>query len=290
MKIIDATAGIENCFPAGEFNLEAWKKYLAVYSPAAVELCLKDRDFALGAGCSWEKDFLPVLRGAWEESEKRERVKECFHALTQNLDETIQRKFGKSVQAEIFLYLGLCNGAGWVTELDKKTVVLLGMEKIIELNWYDNDSFIGLLYHELGHVYQAEHGVLERELNETSEEMLWQLFTEGVAMVFEQELVGDSDYFHQDKHVKGWKEWCEKNFKHLKTSFAADLKTMTHENQRYFGDWVSFEGHGDVGYYLGAKFVRYLLKFDSFETVLSYSIESVKEGFEKFLLWNEEKD
>ena len=40
---------------------------------------------------------------------------------------------------------------------------------------------------------------------------------------------------------------------------------MTPENQRYFGDWVSFDGYGDVGYYLGTDLVRYLLKEESFE-------------------------
>ena len=43
------------------------------------------------------------------------------------------------------------------------------------------------------------------------------------------------------------------------------LGTMTSEMQRYFGDWVRFEGYGGTGYYLDAKFVRYLLRFDSFD-------------------------
>ena len=28
-------------------------------------------------------------------------------------------------------------------------------------------------------------------------------------MVFEQEFIGDAEYFHQDRN--GWKEWCDKN-------------------------------------------------------------------------------
>ena len=62
-----------------------------------------------------------------------------------------------------------------------------------------------------------------------------------------------------------------------------DLENMSQENQRYFGDWVNFNGRGDVGYYLGAKYARFLLNYDSFDRVISYDIEQVKAGFELFL-------
>ena len=57
---------------------------------------------------------------------------------------------------------------------------------------------------------------------------------------------------------------------------------MTPADQRYFGDWVSFEGHGDTGYYLGARFVRYLLGSDTFDNIIKYDMETVKKGFEGF--------
>ena len=100
-------------------------------------------------------------------------------------------------------------------------------------------------------------------------------------MVFEQKIVGDDDYFHQDKN--GWKNWCRDHAELIRQSFYRDLGTMTQENQRYFGDWVRFEGHGDTGYYLGALFVRYLLQSDSFDNVIQYSPGKVKEEFEKFM-------
>lgn len=62
-----------------------------------------------------------------------------------------------------------------------------------------------------------------------------------------------------------------------------DLENMSQENQRYFGDWVNFNVRGDVGYYLGAKYARFLLNYDSFGRVISYDIEQVKAGFELFL-------
>lgn len=36
---------------------------------------------------------------------------------------------------------------------------------------------------------------------------VWQLFTEGIAMYFEQALVGNFNYYHQDKN--GCLEWCD---------------------------------------------------------------------------------
>ena len=101
-------------------------------------------------------------------------------------------------------------------------------------------------------------------------------------MVFEQEMVGNPNYFHQDKN--GWKQWCDAHFEHIKQSFDRDLDDMSLENQRYFGDWVSFEGHPDVGYYLGACFVRFLLQADCFENIIRYEIERVQTVFSKFIV------
>ena len=36
------------------------------------------------------------------------------------------------------------------------------LEKIMELGWCDTDAMIGLIVHELGHVYQSQFGVLHR--------------------------------------------------------------------------------------------------------------------------------
>lgn len=101
---------------------------------------------------------------------------------------------------EIVLYLGLCNGAGRVEKIDNKVYCLLGIEKILEPNWYDINSLYGLIYHELGHVYQNQYGVLKRNFNDNKKQFLWQLFTEGIAIYFEQTLIGDYEYYHQDKN------------------------------------------------------------------------------------------
>lgn len=139
----------------------------------------------------------------------------------------------------------------------------------------------GLIVHELGHAYHLQYGAANERLEALPDPFLWRLFEEGIAMVFEQEVVGDSEYFHQD--ADGWKAWCDANAEKIKRSFYGDLPGMTRENQRYFGDWVRFEGRGDTGYYLGARFVRFLLDSDVFDTVIRYEFDEVKRGFERFM-------
>lgn len=58
---------------------------------------------------------------------------------------------------------------------------------------------------------------------------------------------------------------------------------MTRANQRYFGDWVNYQGRGDVGYYLGTRFLRSLLEDRGFEEVLQFSVKTVWEEYREFV-------
>ena len=281
MKIINTCNEILSVYDDGRFDMEKWKIYMDRCVPGAKELCLNDMQDCIHVGFSWEQDFMPILNAVIVEKQKIEKTVDVFRQVTEHLDEKILNVFHRSVEADVILYLGLCNGAGWVTEVNGRTTILLGIEKIIELDWCDKDMMTALIIHELGHVYQAQYGVFRINTDDLKERFLWQLFTEGIAMVFEQEIVGDPDYFHQD--VKGWKNWCKEHESLILTSFAKDLMMMTQEDQRYFGDWVSFEGYGDTGYYLGTKFVRYMLKDTEFDKIIGYGIRDVKERFEGFL-------
>ena len=281
MNIIDTSDALLAAFDADGFDMERWVRYIDGAKPGVKELCVADMEACLRAGCSWEGDYLPVLNGVVRKPEKRAEAVRTFHAVTGQLDDRIRARFGRTVDADVILYLGLCSGAGWVTSVGGKTTVLLGIEKIIELDWCSADAMTGLIVHELGHVYQAQYGVLHRETQSNAERFLWQLFTEGIAMVFEQETVGAPERYHQDRG--GWKRWCDRNAELIRRSFYEDLPEMTFETQRYFGDWVRFEGQPDTGYYLGARFVRFLLEREDFDRILSYDLAEVKDAFERFL-------
>ncbi len=282
MRILNTTADISSAFENGHFCIEKWEQYMDKWIPGAKEKCIADMQRCLSDGYLWETDFLPVLDFVQNNPSKCKEVTNAFLYVTDHLDEKIEKVFGKTVDADIVLYLGLCNGAGWVTEIEGKSTILLGVEKILELGWQGIDDMTGLIIHECGHLYHKQYGSSKTEVKSPEDPLLWQLFSEGVAMVFEQEVIGDEEYFHQDKN--GWKSWCDKHAEHIKQSFCCDLKTMTPETQRYFGDWVNFEGYADTGYYLGAQFVRYMLRQDSFDGIIQYDLDTVKEKFGEMLL------
>ena len=283
MNIIDTTPFMLSCFDSGAFSLAKWEDYMASHIPGAKKLCLDDMRETLAAGFSWEKDFLPVLNGVFENAEKREEALRSFYAVTENLDARLKKRFHKTVDADLILYLGLGNGAGWVTPVDGRESVLFGIEKIVELDWCSLDAMNGLILHELGHLYHRQHGNWLNKPESGADSFILQLFTEGIAMVFEQELAGGAEYYHQ--YDGEWKAWCDENAEHIKQSFFNDLSGMTNENQRYFGDWARFEGRGDTGYYLGARFVRFLMRRAEFDELVCFELPDIKRGFEEFMLF-----
>ena len=243
IRIIDTYPQIASLFVGGCFSIERWEAYIDSAYKGSAELFKKDMQECLDGGYSYEKDFLPVLNAVCGH-ESLETLHTSFLRTTDGLDEKIAACFGGGLDVDIVLYVGLCNGAGWVTRIHERDVILLGVEKILELGWFDMDAMCGLIDHELGHVYHRQNGAFDQQAHGANS-FIRQLFIEGVAMVFEQELVGSDNYFHQNKN--GWLDWCEAHFNRILTDFHADLPTMTRFTQRYFGDWVSYCGRGDVG-------------------------------------------
>lgn len=282
MRITDTFPALLAAYDGPAFSFGRWKEYIDAALPGLSPLLISDVKAVLVTGSfTWERDYLPVLNAVGSDAIRRERVHASFLAVTENLDRAVRERFGRDLDVEIVFYLGLCNGAGWVTEYRGRTAVLLGVEKIMELDWCGIDEMRGLVLHELGHAYQGQYGVLKRTFDRGGDAFLWQLFTEGIAMYFEQELVGDPDYYHQDKD--GWKTWCGGHLDVIKRDFARDLAAMTFENQRYFGDWVRYRGRGDVGYYLGCRFVRDILAAgNDFDDVIRFDIDTVRRLFRRF--------
>lgn len=166
LKIINTINQIKNIYLNGSFDIKKWKEYINSIDSKIEELCISDMKETIDTGLySFEKNFLPILNLVINEQNKLEELNSNFNIVTKELEKNIVSKFNKTIDVEIVLYIGLCDGAGWVVTIDNKTYCLLGIEKILELNWYDIDSLYGLIYHELGHVYQNQYGVLERNLD-----------------------------------------------------------------------------------------------------------------------------
>ena len=273
IKIVDTYPQISSLFENGMFCQTKWEAYInSVYADCA-HVFKDDLKEGLESGCYvYEKDVLPVLNAVCKHPEL-ERLHTSFCNVTEGLNDKVIECFGRELDIDIVLYVGLCNGAGWVTNINGRDVILLGVEKILELNWCDINAMRGLVYHELGHVYHKQYGRFHQQSDSSSRNFVWQLFTEGIAMFFEQALVKDYNYYHQDSN--GWLTWCESHFQQILADFYNDLPTMTRSNQRYFGDWVSYNEKGDVGYYLGTKFVQQLSRKYDFDRLINLDIDSV---------------
>lgn len=283
IRIIDTLSQIDSLFDNGTFNKEKWEIYInSIYDKSADIFKSDLKEYLDSGNYIYEKDILPIIN-AVHGHVSLQILQTSFHKVTNGLNKRIVDCFGHELDVDIVLYLGLCNAAGWVTNINGQDVILLGIEKILELNWQDEDSMYGLIYHELGHVYHDQYGVFHQQSDVNSRNFVWQLFTEGIAMYFEQVLVGDLNYYHQNKN--GWLNWCDKSFQQMLADFSADLPTMTRFNQRYFGDWVNYCGKSDVGYFLGAKFVQYLCGKFRFEQLIKMGIDEI---YQEFCVFSEE--
>lgn len=282
IKIIDTYSQILELFENGIFSLEKWRKYINLIYPNSSQIFEDDIKEYINTGkYTFEKDFLPIINAVYK-NPSLEELHDSFRVVTNGLNEKVIKNFGRELHVEIVLYLGLRNAAGWATQIDGKDTVLLGVEKIIELNWQNTNELYGLIYHELGHIYHKQYDSLKQYSDNNKKNFVWQLFTEGIAMYFEQVLVNDLNYYHQDKN--GWRNWCENHFQQILLDFNADLSTMSKINQRYFGDWADYYGRGDVGYYLGTKLVHYLCKKYSFEQLINMKLDDI---YDEYLLFVE---
>ena len=280
VQIIDTFSQIGEVFCNGRFDLKRWREYINTIYRNTSDIFEDDLQEYIDSGSyTYEDDILPLLNRV-QGHPFLETLHTSFVRVTNGLNQRIIDCFAHELEIDIVLYLGLCNAAGWVTNINGRDVILLGIEKILELSWYDEDSMYGLIYHELGHIYHKQYGAFEQEGRNQSQNFIWQLFTEGIAMYFEQLLMNDLSYYHQNKD--GWKNWCDAHFQQILMDFQADLPAMNRFNLRYFGDSVDYCGRADVGYYLGARFVQDLCSRYDFEQLIRLEIEEVTREFFRF--------
>lgn len=250
MQIIDTYQDILDIFLNENFSFAIWEKYAYSISNSLVKKIEKD-----SSKYDFNTEILPVISQMLQKKDKLEEAHSAFVNVTESLSTRIFDVFGINLDVAIIFYLGLCNGAGWATSIDGKPTVLLGIEKIIELNWCDERNMIGLIYHELGHIWHNHIRTVPTTFESQKDRALWQMYSEGIAMYCEQLLYGDIKFYHQD--VNGWLSWCQNNQNHLFSEYKRRVEA-NESVQPFFGDWCQFEGHSDIGYYLGAKFVEKL--------------------------------
>ncbi len=272
MIIINTCEEIKATFVDG-FNIDLWRKYAKEISNELPSKCEND-----AKGYDFEEDVLPVLNLALN-NEKIDFVNKNFQSVIKTLNSNLDKLFDKEPDINIVLYLGLCNGAGWATTLDGKNTVLLGIEKIIELGWGDETNMRALILHEIGHLWHKLNGNLHIPEYTKRRKGIAQLYCEGVAMVCEHILCGDDEFYHQDKN--GWLNWCYENENDIKKEYLRRLNEKE-SVQDFFGDWCSYNGRSDVGYFLGCRFVRFLMKANSLKEIANMNYRVLNKAFKEF--------
>ena len=248
MKIIDTFSEIMGCYRDKVFQMAYWEKYAESILPGLSDKIKKDTE-----GCDFQNDILPVVNYVAHNYDKLESAHRSFLLLTDGLQEKMRNILHTDPDVSVIFYLGLCSGAGWATELDGKPLVLLGVEKIIELSWYDKSDMAGLIYHELGHIWHNH--MRKKTIEPFQNQALWQLYREGTAMYMEQLLMEDYNFYHQDDGM--WLNFCQTNRNEL---FKAYLERVINgeSTSDFFGDRNHYNGISDIGYYLGCETVKEL--------------------------------
>lgn len=258
----------------GAFQKSAWERYLGNISSELFLKITKD-----SGGYNYENEILPVMNLLVGHPEKVAEAHESFLSAINGLEDKIIAKTSSTLCAQLVFYIGLCNGAGWATTLGGSSAVLLGVEKIVELKWYDKKTMTALIYHELGHLWHGSIGVLRRETTSIRDKYVWQMVSEGIAMYFEQLLTDDFGYYHQDEN--GWLDWCIVNKDELGAEFLRRLQSNS-SAQDFFGDWQKYKGHSDVGYFIGCEFVKRLLHKYTINEVANFEVDTVYQEFRKY--------
>lgn len=271
MRIINSFCSLRKAFPNRVFDMEIWRDYAVAISPNLASKCENDSQ-----GYDFQTEVLPVIQSALADKAKLDILSDVFDEVARDLTVRITKLFDKEIELEIILYLGLCNGAGWATTLDGRDVILLGIEKIIELDWYSKENLQALIFHEIGHIWHKTYGKMSFQCHAQTEKSIIQLYQEGIAMVCEQILYGDDTHYHQNQN--GWLSWCTQNESLLKKEYLARLN---HEQstQDFFGDWNSYKDHSNTGYYLGCQFIKYLQKKFSLIDIANLSYQQLRDEF-----------
>ncbi len=245
---------------------ESWLRYIQEY-PELFEKIKWDYE-------RYKMDWMEYLKLLTKRS--TDELKPAYENLLKVLPE-VERKIRARFDIKdynIVIYVGLENGAGWVTEFMGKPSILFGLEAIAELKWYDRLK--GLIAHEFGHLV---HWLLRREDIEKLEDegMMW-LYTEGFAQRIEDIVAGRP----WEVESEGWFEWCEENEKLLKEEFLRRINEKEQLNP-FFGSWYQLFGKQFLGYYLGYRFILSLEERLQLKEIAKLEKERVKEEILRFL-------
>ena len=117
------------------------------------------------ADYDFDKEILPCIQYFFKSKKSADAARDSFVKATDSLLAKYEYVLKNKIDITVIFHLGLCNGAGWVTRLNEKPVILIGVEKVVELNWFDEKNMSGLIYHEIGHALHFQNRTVETILD-----------------------------------------------------------------------------------------------------------------------------
>ncbi len=268
IRIIDSIEKIRKLFEISKISKQNWEEYFLNTCPKLISTIYEDAD-----KYNYDEQIIPLFENIRSNPSRLDNLHMNFMLAVKDLEIRMVDILGETIDFTIIFYLGLGNAAGWAFRQGDDGYLLLGVEKIIELNWDELLDLQALLYHEAGHLIHQKYQVDDLDKDYDG---VWRLYIEGLAMVIEQELLMNESYFHQNK--AGWLE----SIRRLENIYINDFRRRVNlrlSTDDYFGDWCNVFDISDVGYYLGHKFVRRLLEKYSLNELLKMDKLKVEEEF-----------
>ena len=154
------------------------------------------------------------------------------------------------------IYVGLGNGAGWVTHYAGKPAILFGLENIAECRYETQPALSGLVAHEMGHAAHL-HWRAKNQLPNGAGPW-WQLYIEGFAQLCEHVIL-DQNLWHMKvtSSDENWLSWCQENKAWLAAEYLRTVAEGKAVNS-FFGSWYDIHNRKQTGYYLGHEVIRKL--------------------------------
>lgn len=286
IKIIDTFKDYKSCFQnklksSIEDKIKIWQDcYISKY-PELEKKCKNDYELS---GYEWKHIAESMVFNRTEDDFSK--MVKAYENITAIIDGIIYRTtkiFNVDLDLNIVLYCGLCNSAGWVDRYDGKRAVLLGIDKIAELNWHTKEKIESLIYHELCHVVHYElrgeddlpEGVEHNKYNEG----VWRIYEEGFAQYFEVKLMAGGI----DPRGAEWLDKCSLNEKELKKLYINALHDNKTGTRDFFGDWFSVLGLSDTGYFLGSRLIQKLREKYSIKEIAKLPFKDIEKETMVFL-------
>lgn len=254
-ELIDLATGLlpvieANLHKSFDEQIAEWQKFYAGSAPALPGRLY--RDYADVAG-----GWLAIAREkVWPHlAERMDRMwtaSRSIRAVHQDIHGRAVQSLGYTDALVIVSYVGIGNGAGWATQWEGRPAVLLGLEKIAELNWHNEPEVRKVLAHEIGHLFMMS---IRGDIEKLGEDPLLCLYEEGFAQHCEHVMLGKETWGCASQ--SGWLEWCLSQEDYLARRYVREM----HDREawrRFYGDWFEIDGWRQTGYFLGCKLVQRL--------------------------------